>query len=176
MKDTDTYLKTAAGADELKSRARSLPMRVRSVLIMVDGQRSVAELRRSGAALGAPEDCLESLLRDGLIEAVQPLTASPPPMAPLPKVVAEPAQLPEAATPAPSLTDAERFVQAQKFMVETLAEALGLRSFFFTLKLEKCYTLDDLRALVPDFMQALIKPKGELKARTLTQHLQSLLL
>jgi predicted secreted protein len=167
MNDSDICIKTAAGSDELKTRSRGLALRLRSVLILVDGSRSVAALRAAAAALGAPPDGLELLLREGLIE---PAGGARNP-------VAERAETDVSTPVRPALeqSDAERFVVAQKFMIETTAEALGLKAFFFTLKLEKCYTLADLNALMPEFSQALVKARGELKARALTQHLKLLL-
>jgi hypothetical protein len=177
MNDSDLFQKTAAGTDELKSRARGLPMRLRTMLIMVDGSRTVADLRAAAEALAVPADFLERLLQAGLIELSKRQVAAKP---------AAPAESPAAPTtgPAPLTssytlpaipTDPERFVVAQKFMIETAVDSMGIRSYFFTLKLERCYTLDDLRALMPEFSQGLVKAKGELKARSLSQRLQALI-
>ena len=177
MNDADVYIKTAAGADELKTRARGLPMRLRSMLIMVDGSRTVSELRAAAAAMAVPSDFMESLSQAGLIEVGRRAVFVRPEL-PL-EATAVPAPAPAGAPVGPSLpaypTDPERFVVAQKFMIQTAAESLGLRAYFFTLKLEKCYTLDDLRALLPEFSQNLAKAKGELKARSLTQRVQALI-
>ena len=69
MQDADIFLKTDAGRDEIKSRSRGLSMATRAILLMVDGQRNVAALRTVIAGSKAPDDTLEMLLAQGLIEA-----------------------------------------------------------------------------------------------------------
>jgi len=61
------FQKTAAGQKELQTRALKLSSKLRSVLILIDGNLSVAELKEKAALIGAPEDCLEQLHRAGLI-------------------------------------------------------------------------------------------------------------
>ena len=68
MQDADIYLKTEAGRDEIRSRSRGLSMATRAILLMVDGQRSVAALRTVIAGSKAPDDTLDMLLAQGLIE------------------------------------------------------------------------------------------------------------
>ena len=67
----------------------------------------------------------------------------------------------------PQRTDAERFRIAQKLMNDSVVDALGIRAFFFTLKLEKAATVADLRALLPDFDKAITKGSGDATARIL---------
>lgn len=59
--------KTAAGVEEIATRARRVPPRLRTVLILVDGRRSVADLVRSAAGLGDVHQALESLHDDGFV-------------------------------------------------------------------------------------------------------------
>ena len=42
-------------------------------------------------------------------------------------------------------------------MNETVVDALGIRAFLFTLKLEKCATATDLATLLPGYAEALLK-------------------
>lgn len=68
MADTDVYRKTALGVAEVKERRVKLNPRVRTMLIMIDGSHTEAQLREGAAGVGAPEDFLEQLLSAGLIE------------------------------------------------------------------------------------------------------------
>ena len=68
-------VKTAAGQAELVARARAVSQRHRTVLFLVDGKRSVAEIRAMAAQAGAPAHCFDELLALGLIE-LQVLTAA----------------------------------------------------------------------------------------------------
>src|SRR5690606_434212 len=52
------YRKTEAGRDEIRDRTRKLPPQLRTVLLMVDGQRTLAELRQVAAGVKAPDDAL----------------------------------------------------------------------------------------------------------------------
>ena len=157
MNNNALYVKTAAGADEVKARSRALPPRLRTMLIMVDGTRTAAQLLAAATTLGAPADFLSTLLQMGLVEVrTEARTAAPAPAMPA-----------EQATPEMDLpsTDGERFRVAQKFMNDSVVDALGLRAFFFTLKLEKAANCDDLRLLLPEFFKAVAKGAGEDKAR-----------
>lgn len=64
------YRKTDAGRDEISNRGRRLAPPLRTVLLMVDGQRSLAQLREVAAGMKAPDDALPALLADGLIELI----------------------------------------------------------------------------------------------------------
>ena len=50
-----------------------------------------------------------------------------------------------------------RFSEGQRYMTETVADKLGLRSFLFVLKIEKCSGANDLIALLPEFEKAIAK-------------------
>lgn len=59
-------------------------------------------------------------------------------------------------------------------MNETVVDVLGIRAFFFTLRLERCATLADLSALLTDFATALAKKLDAEAARALVQHAREL--
>lgn len=158
------YRKTDAGRDEIRDRARRLAPPLRTVLLMVDGQRSLAQLREVMAGMRAPDDALETLLAEGLIEAVPtgfdaaglmdalaPRAAPAAPTAPAP--VAAPA-------PAPTKRSAQ-YLYLYERMSEAVRAHLGLRGYFMQLKVERCADADSLHALLPELLGALAKAKGE---------------
>jgi len=49
------------------TRSRKLPPRLRTLLILIDGSLSAAQLTEVATKLGAPGDSLETLLQQGLI-------------------------------------------------------------------------------------------------------------
>lgn len=53
--------KTVAGVEEIATRTRRVPPRLRTMLILVDGRRSVAELIDAAAGLGDVRQALETL-------------------------------------------------------------------------------------------------------------------
>jgi hypothetical protein len=158
MNVTDIVVKTAEGSQELKSRAHKLPPRLRTMLIMIDGSLSAGQLQDAAAKLGVPGDFLENLEREGLIAARQTGKQA-------------------AATTARPAEDSEveRFRTVQKFMNDTVVDALGFRAFFFTLKLEKCSTRAELTGLINDYAKAIAKGSGEDVARVLRARARDLL-
>ena len=72
--------------------------------------------------------------------------------------------------------DVEKFRAALKFMNDTSVDLLGLRSFFFVLKVEKCFTMADLKELIPQFSRAIAKSKGAEVARAMEERVQRMIL
>ncbi|WP_019142517.1 hypothetical protein [Noviherbaspirillum massiliense] len=86
MKDDDIPVKTSEGLAEMKTRTLGLSPRMRTALLLVDGLKTVGELRRVMDAAGAHAGALETLFEKGLIaipaeEPVQAPAAAPAPVA-----------------------------------------------------------------------------------------------
>jgi hypothetical protein len=145
MKPSDVPVKTDAGNRELSQRAHKLSPRVRSLLIVIHGTDTVAELGRSFQAFGDVSASLNELAGLGLIAVRESAGANAP-------TQLSAANAPDLMPPAP---------QAKQFLNETAVAALGLRAFLFTLKLEHCYTVDELRAILPEYRRVVTKAKGE---------------
>ena len=60
-------IKTAAGQAELSTRARRISQRHRTVLFLVDGKRSAAQVRAMAVQAGVPVHCYDELVALGLI-------------------------------------------------------------------------------------------------------------
>ena len=145
MKSSDVPVKTDAGNRELSLRAHKLSPRVRSLLIVIHGTDTVAELSSSFQAFGDVGASLNELAGLGLISVRDSgATGAPVPM--------PAANAPDIMPPAP---------QAKQFLNETAVAVLGLRAFLFTLKLEHCYTVDELRGILPEYRRVIGKSKGE---------------
>ena len=67
MNAGEIYAKTDEGLRELKERKLNLPIALRSVLIMVDGNRTVGEVLERAQALRVDASTLAALERAGLI-------------------------------------------------------------------------------------------------------------
>jgi hypothetical protein len=161
MNDFDRVSKTAAGLDEVRGRGMKLPQRLRTMLIMVDGTRTVLQLREAARTLGVPADFLETLVAMGLVASESQAAAAPVPA--------------PAGPEANQSNDGERFRAALKFMNDTAVDILGLRAFFFTLKLERCFKAEDLLALMPEFSKAVGKSRGPVFARDLEMRIRQML-
>lgn len=143
--------KTATGQAEVGAKAHALPPRARSLLIMIDGKRQLADLR---AMLGATVDeSADLLLREGLVER---LSTAPEPApnhptsAPAVPVPAPPAMASAAAAdfvetellaPAPPID----WRQLSREASRAINEALGPLGDELALRLERAKSEDELR-------------------------------
>ncbi len=111
------------------------PESARPIAHDADPDRSVEDWRRvvraSAAQIGVEADFLAVLVRDGYIAAVAGAAGTP--SAEPPREV--------------SKDEFARFRAAKEFINETIVDALGVRAFLFTLKLERCSTRADLAAV-----------------------------
>src|SRR5262249_2890808 len=146
------------GAVEIAKRRKNLRGRMRTMLILIDPSRTADELRAQAVQLGVPDDFLETLVRDGYLAPVKGSEAP-------------------AETRAQAQSDREpgRFGRPQAFMNETIVDAMGVRAFMFTLKLERCVTRAELAALLPDYEKGIAKFRDEAQTRLLVQRAKELL-
>ena len=151
----DIYRKTDLGAAEIGRRKLKLSPRLRTMLILIDGTRPEFLVNEEGAKVGAPPDFLEQLAAMGLIEKAGRASAAP------------------AAVPAPD--EFTRFRAAKDFMNTTIVDAMGIKSFFFTMKLERAGNVADLCELAPAYREALAKAMGEGEAEVLALRLDEML-
>ena len=135
---------------------------------------TVTQLLAAGEKLAAPPDFLELLLQQGLVVLIPGGAAPLLPSAPLARA--------DTTFPQPTATllevDAsktERFMAARKMMNDSAVDGLGLRSFFFTLKLERCYNREDLLGLMGEYIKAIKKGSGEAAAEVLELRVRALL-
>ena len=164
MNVAEHYCKTDAGKQEIQDRGRKLPASLRSLLLMVDGQRDQTQLRELMTGLHAPDDALEQLLAMGLVKRDDPTTTaaagvSVPPPAPA---------VPGSAVPAPAAplpgevklpADFGRYRSLYEIVTDTIRRHLGLKGYFMQLRVEKCADVDELLALLPEIATALTKAK-----------------
>ena len=76
--NTSIYDKTEKGREEIATRKNQLPARLRTLLVMVDGQKSAATLLQNTSALGVDEESLQALVTDGYIVRTGPEVEAEP--------------------------------------------------------------------------------------------------
>jgi len=160
MHPGEIYAKTEAGTLELKERKLNLPIALRSLLIMIDGNRTVGELLERAQALGVDAGALATLERSGLI-ARRFAAPSAARAGPAPETVSE--------------NDAERFVAAQRKLSDVINEHLGFRGYLLMMRLQRAENLRDLHDFLPDFAQALVKRIGVDAAAPLVAELERMI-
>jgi hypothetical protein len=179
MKDGELYFKTEAGKREIQDRALRLPAALRSILLMVDGQRDQAQLRELMAGLRAPDDAIEQLVVKGLIQRGDGVPSAAPVVeapaeAPAKAAVHAPVQaqapvemrVQVPATDLPALpgainmpADFGNYRRLYSFVTDAVGRHLGLKGYFMQLKVERCADVDALLDLLPEVATALTKAK-----------------
>lgn len=172
--DKNTLLvKTDKGRDAMARRLPELGPRLRSMLILVDGKRSAAELDQLGAGLGGGASLLEQLLSHGWIaphdpngpsfQNTAPLVDGPSSAAPAPAAaaVAVPAPAPQAPAAAPPLAASVLpFVEARRLVVRFINDAAGPMGELTAIRVESCKTAAELQAQLPRVRDALQNYRG----------------
>jgi len=147
MDPSEIYAKTDLGLQELKERKLNLPITLRGLLILIDGNRTVAEVLAKARALKLDARAMTALERGGLIAK----RFSAPSVA----------QTEAAAAPAErSADEVERYMQAQQMMSDAINAHLGFRGYGLMMRLQKTANVRDLHDLLPDFAKALVKRLG----------------
>lgn len=158
------FAKTPKGHDEISTKAGGLTPRQRRVLIMIDGKRTIDELR-SMLQADDLQHTLGMLEEDGYIEIGGVTGKAGVPPAPLPSITAF-GELP--ATP-----DPVRMQQARNFMMNTLnafVGALGTSSLLD--RIENAQDHGALRQLYDEWYHAIVMSReGKREAESLRSKL-----
>ncbi len=177
--NTCVYDKTDKGREEIATRKYHIPPRLRSLLVMIDGRRSLDSLLSNFSAIGVTEESVNELLRDEYIAVVG--TAAPPAPRPAPPARApvidalHEATLPEPVISAPLLSEQERIAALYDFYNQTIKSTIGLRGVMLQLKVEKCASVADFRELRLAYLEGVLKAKGREMALSLRDRLDHLL-
>ncbi|HEY5971679.1 MAG TPA: hypothetical protein VIT22_06830 [Pseudoxanthomonas sp.] len=139
MKDKMVFVKTDAGRQEMRDRGHKLPTALRPILLRVDGQRDLSQLRELMTGLHAPDDAIEQLIGMGLIQSDR---GTEIPVAPAPR------------------NDVSRYRLLYGRLTEAVRQHLGLKGYFIQLKVERSTDSDMLLALLPEIATAITKAKG----------------
>ncbi len=141
MSEQSVPIKTALGRSEVSDRRLKLGSRQRVLLIALSGEHPVRRIREQFRSLGDVDALLKELVEAGLVEyapaaaGAQPVAANEADIAPVPR--------------------------ARQFMNDSVVANLGLRAFMFTLKIERCYTKQELHDLLPEYRRCLAKSLDE---------------
>jgi hypothetical protein len=146
MDVSEIYAKTELGMQELRERKLNLPVTLRSLLILIDGNRTVGEVLEKARALRLDERALNALERGGLI--AKRFSA--------PSVSETPEDIPATRT----ADDVQRYMQAQQMISDSINQHLGFRGYGLMMRLQKTANVRDLHDLLPDFAKALVKRIG----------------
>ena len=141
----EIYVKTELGTKELVERRLGLTIDLRRLLILVDGKHTVAQILAKGQAFHADDAAFADLERAGLIGLLFSARSS---------------EQGDVENPQRSEDEVQRFMDTQKALSDAINEHLGFRGYLMMMRLQKTENLRDLREMLPEFAQALVKRKG----------------
>lgn len=170
MDKNTLFGKTAAGREALTTRPAGLVPRLRSLLIMVDGKRNLAEFAKLTASLDQATQSLNDLIASGWVEIVgadglpKATPASSVPQVPVPAT----SYAPEVSQPVPLAAPAAQaegvatlpFSDARRQVVRFINDQLGPMGETLAIRAEGCKTPADLQAAVPRIRDGLKSFKG----------------
>jgi hypothetical protein len=167
------YRKTRKGLSEITGRDRTVDRRLRPLLILVDGYRTATHIHSLIGGIGIREEDFDHLIAGGFIEAISLPKGGGPRPGTAANDPGDAAQDSSATIQKRSAID--RYTDGKRYLTETAAERLGIWSFMFVLKLEKCSSPEDLMALVPEFEEAIGRKLDKSYARHCRQIAESIL-
>lgn len=147
------FSKTEQGREAMSSRPAGLGPRLRSLLIMVDGKRSVADFDKLLGADAAP--LLEQLLAQGWVESDGPASVGAM-LNGAGDAAHAAAPTPESPPAAPALP----FADARRLVVRFVNDQLGPMGESLALRIEGCKTPADLQAILPRVRDGLLNFKN----------------
>ena len=162
--DKNTLLvKTDKGRDAMARRVPELGPRLRSMLIMVDGKRSLSELDKLGAGLGGGAALLEQLLDHGWIAPVDgsvPFQNTVPFNDNQPVLATAPAPMVAAEVSVPATPSLLPFVDARRLVVRFVNDQVGPMGEQTAMRIESCKTAAELQSVLPRVRDALQNFRG----------------
>ena len=159
------WTKTEAGRVEIQSRALVRERAQRTLLLLIDGTRSEANLLSDLAGISGGDFLTLQAL--GLITAVQRPAAgarAAPLPAPPPWPAASPADDADADASASADTAPLDYAQFTAVLTKLISSELGLRGFVLTLAVEKARTADELQAVAQRALTQIRERKGDVAA------------
>jgi len=156
---TKVYIKTPAGLKEIEQRSREVPPRVRTLLILVDGRRTDAEL---AAMVPQFEVSLAALLQGGLIALVDmpPVPATPPPA---------PRLAPAPPPAAPQVAAGQVDPVLRREAVRAVNDLLGPQGDSLAMRIERVTTADELVAVLTRSVGLIADARGQRAAEAFAQ-------
>ena len=183
--------KTAAGHAELVASERRLSQRHRTMLLLVDGRRSVGEVLQLGLQAGVPRAYLDELLALGLIVLAAPMTAAiqldVDPFAPTANLAAhvhDDAAALDTIGLGPAISNTQlaqldntdlAFAEARSVLLQALLMRSPVSGAVTMLRVRRARNRAQLRALLPEAHARLARPLHLAQARQVISRVEALL-
>ena len=141
------YTKTETGQLAFKVRSPVFSARQRSMFILFDGNKTVAQVLAATVGLGAVQADIDQMVENGFLALVlgQPATTA---------ANATPSAAVEATPAEPSNRSAQQRYTDAKPLATQLTAGLGLRGFMLNISVESAAGYEELLALFPKIQAA----------------------
>ena len=174
MKAASYYARTEKGAAEVAQRSQAIPARARSLLLMIDGKSTGAQLIEKLAAFPNSGELLQLLETEGYIGPLDGTASGvAPPPAPAPGATGAVPAPPQAASPGTG--SGAGVGAAKRFMIRSLHEVFGPDADSLTAKVDLAQTPEDLRKLAEKHRELMASMGSRRKADAYWQGIEELL-
>lgn len=163
------YQKSDKGKAELVAPQRTLASRLRTALILVDGQRNAKTLCALLQDLGLGQDDLTRLAAESYIQAVDIHK-------PGASVVTSVSQTAASKLPLSNRSHLQRLTQGKQYLIQVATQTMGLRACLFVLQVERRATVDQLVELLPPLEARLRRRLGPVPAQYYRRTAEAILL
>jgi len=175
--------RTASGHAELASRGHRLSQRHRTVLLLVDGQRSVDEIRALAAQAGAGMQCLDDLLTLGMVtwHGTAPADTTVTVAADGDSSLLPSSQSLQGESTWSVLEDnasapSDRpFAEARELLLRAVRQEAPVSGALTLMKLKRATSREALEGLLDEVEQRLRKPRRQIIAAQTMRHVRHLL-
>ena len=177
--------KTPEGVAELAHRTRGLSQRHRTVLLLVDGRRSVSEIVATAQAAGVAAPVFQELVAMGLVQVPESgsehvdLPLESPPAGDSSLLPSVRSLLPESGwSTLPPVSDSEidrPLLEARELLMRALRAQAPVSGSLTLMKLRRAETRDDVESLLDEVEQRLRKPHRMIMAAQTMRHVRHLL-
>ena len=178
MQPGDRIQKSANGRAALAGRSVDLPAPLRTLLLMIYGDKTASQYAELASRLPAGREGIQQLMDMGLIEVVPTLASIGSLSQAAPPAVIESLSAPMADVSELTATHTLDEAAQQKLLYPVFVRAvadLGLRGVMLQMKVERAMSAADLLALRPQVEAAVAKSKGEPARQDFSDRLNSLL-
>jgi hypothetical protein len=186
MNASPVFRRTPEGQAALDRRDKRIPAKMRALMLMAEG-KPVERFAEFAAALGFGPESLDELIGLGFAVAGEAALLVPSATGANATVDVIPAAVPVSGGGADAAGDAVStgpeaaedvyalYRKASGMMRELASDSMGMKAFFFILKIEKCGTLEELGGLVPELLAAVTRQRGRVDAERIAKSLYAII-
>jgi hypothetical protein len=166
---TDAISKTPKGVEEIAKRTFGLNLKMRQLLILIDGKRGLAELEKMVPSLDV-RACIAELSQDGFVQHDRTSAQQNVASSVANSVSAEVAALATTAAIGVAV-NAKNPQEVVRRTASLITDTLGPNGNDFALRIERCQSLDELRELVPQMFAVVEGVRGSRALADFTRRL-----